>query len=261
LKLTLDDGENIVFQCLNNSLPRIFFAEIELNKILSFIEFLEVNFAKEIVYGIICESVERILQNTDKVDSWRRKNRILPNNIILLPTTYYTNEKELEMISIESLPGHLHQMNYDEMLLFSSCWCMYFSEVYYKYIPKPLFDNFKNCFENIILNFGLRKITLYQDPHSFELNENRKKQWSFRKELGIDSIAHELTKSNNRIEPENLPILITKQNCKVGKTRVTRFLNNKNELIDRDHAQIKEVKEYNNDGLDVVFEMTEWINI
>jgi hypothetical protein len=148
-----------------------------------------------------------------------------------------------EFISIESLPGHSHQMNYDENLWFGSCWQMYFSTVYYKYIPKFLFDNFQDCFEHKVFENGLRKITLFETPEDYDLPENRAKQWAFRRALGIDSIAHELTRQSNRIEPENLPVVISKQKCTKGTTRVEL-----KRVIE------VEIKEFLDDGVTLVFE-------
>lgn len=230
-------------QLFESCLPRVFATNISLAAKEKFVQLIENNFLNDVCYGRICESIDNILQNIETPDSWRRKKRQLPDYVELLPNPIYTNEREKELVSLESLPGHSHQMSYDEKLWFGSCWQMYFSPTYYKYIPKVLFDGFQYCYEHIVFENGLRKITLFEKPEDFDLPENRAKQWAFRKKLGIDSIAHELTKQNNRIELRNLPIIITKQNCIKGTTRV--------ELIKG--VEI-EIREFLDDGVTLVFE-------
>lgn len=216
---TIEKGE-IWIQKRNNMLPRICFYMIDPNYLTDIVQFLENNYLNSICFGRIHEGIDELLQNVETPDSWRRKKRQLPNYVELFPNPIYTNEREKELVNLESLPGHSHQTNYGEMLWFGSCWQMYFSPIYYKYIPKFLFDDFQNCFEHKVFKNGLRKITLFENLEDFDFPVNRARQWAFRKDLGIDSIAHELTKQNNRIEPKNLCIIISKQNCTKGTTRV-----------------------------------------
>lgn len=192
---------------------------------------------------MIQKTIDFILQNNENPHSWRRKGIEIPNYIKKIPNPYSVSERDKEIISIESLPGHIHRINYGDTLSFGSCWQMYFSPIYYKYIPKFLFDNFTDCFENKVFENGLRRITLFENLEDYDLPKNRAKQWAFRRALGIDSIAHEFTKSNNRIEPENLPILITKKSCIKGTTRVTLF--EKDKII---------IKEFLDDGVTLVWE-------
>lgn len=184
---------------------------------------------------------------------WEYKKRPIfnPLPVIPLPSPLYPDYKQY---SKEHIPNHTHRMNINEQLTFTAAWQMYFGKVYYKFIPKPLFDDFKDCEENVILAYGVRRITLYKNPDDFLQPENIRRMWSFRRQLGIDSIAHELTFDKNRIEPENLPVLITKQNCAKGQTKVTRFLDKNYQLINSDKAVYKEIKEYLDDGITVVYE-------
>ena len=193
--------------------------------------------------------------NADDIDRWKDRNIPIPQPMVYIPEFSFT-DPDYKILSLEHIPSHSHYMGDDkgDRLTFEACWQMYFGEIYYKYIPKPLFDAFTDCEENVILEYGIRKITLYRDPDDFGKTNATARQWAFRRQLGIDSIGHELTYNTNRIEPTDLPVLITKKNCLKGTTRVTRFLDANNRLIASPMAVKKEIKEYLDDGITVVLE-------
>lgn len=193
--------------------------------------------------------------NADNMNYWEYKDIPIPQPMVYIPEFSFT-DPNYKILSLEHIPSHAHYMGQDEgdKLIFEACWQMYFGDIYYKYIPKPLFDTFTDCEENVILEHGIRRITLYKDPEDFGKPNATARQWAFRRQLGIDSIGHELTYNKNRIEPENLPVLITKKNCIKGQTKVTRFLDKNYQLINSDKATYKEIKEYLDDGITVVFE-------
>lgn len=251
----------ISLQNRNNSLPRILGVKINYDLTAKIKKHIELDFIDLIESGYVNDNSE--IRNIENVEYVKRIKGRIPNHMIVFPNPNYIEGAPgmdmiaKEFISIESLPGHSHQMNYDEKLWFGSSWQMYFSPVYYKYIPKFLFDDFQDCYEHKVFENGLRRITLYENPEDYDLPESRAKQWAFRQQVGIDSIAHELTRANNRIEPENLPVLITKQGCKVGQTRVTRFLDKNKKLVSSNKADYIEVREYLDDGITLVFEEME----
>lgn len=249
IKFSLKDGGRLLIQNINNSLPRIFGGKIDYHVVCQVREFVEQNHFEIITTGHINDDLDETLQNEEDVEYFKQKKGNIPSYVEILPNPKYVEGSPgmdmiaKEFISIESLPGHSHQMSYAEKLWFGSCWQMYFSPVYYKFIPKFLFDGFQDCFEHKVFENGVRKITLFENPDDFDLPENRAKQWAFRRALGIDSIAHELTKQSNRIEPKNLPVTITRQNCRKGNTKV--------ELINEDKI---EIKEFLDDGTTLAFE-------
>lgn len=249
IKFNLSEKGILIIQNMNNSLPRIYGSEISINTVVFISEKMVELFSDLIVFGYIHPWLDSILQNTEEIKRWIWSNVTVPHYAQILPTPNYKEGApgmdmiSKEFISIESLPGHYHIMSYDEKLWFGSCWQMFFSPVYYKYIPQFLFDNFQDCFEHKIYENGLRKIILFENPEDFDLPKNRVKQWEFRRALGIDSIAHELTKANNRIEPKNLPVLITKKDCFKCNTRV--------DIYNQSKVQIKE---FLDDGITLVFE-------
>jgi hypothetical protein len=254
LKLWDKSGNYIIFDYNKTSGSFIIIEEEQ--ELLFTSKILKV-FCHCIRYAFIQSSIDFTLQNSENPRSWLRKGLVIPNYVIVIPNPQSTSERDKEIISIESLPGHIHHMNYGDMLNFGSCWQMYFSPIYYKYIPKPLWDDYTECIENKVFENGLRRIILFENIEDSDLPESRELQLTFRRQLGIDSIAHELTKSNNRIEPENLPVFITKQNCKKGQTKIIRYLDKNNNLIASNLAVKKEIKEYLEDGIKLVLEKTE----
>lgn len=266
IQFNLSNGGQLVLQDLGNSLPRLYGGKIIFETIQIIRKNVEELFFKLIHIGFANDYLDYILQNEEDVEYFKQKNGYIPPYVQILPNPNYVEGAPgmdiipKEFISIESLPGHFHQMGYGEKLWFGSCWQMYFSPIYYKYIPKPLWDDFTDCYEHKVFENGLRRITLFENIEDFDSPESRALQWAFRRQLGIDSIAHELTKSNNRVEPENLPVIISKQNCEVGQTRVTRFLDEQNYLTSSRLASKKEIKEYLDDGITVVFEITEAVS-
>lgn len=176
----------------------------------------------------------------------------IPDYVQLYQDFDYSLSKTLKVVE-ESMPGHGHNC---EGLDFKPSWQMYFSESYYKVIPKPLWDDFQDCEENIIMESGLRKITLYEDILSYDSAESRSRQWAFRRLLGIDSICHELERKPKPIS-ENLPVIVTRKGCEVGFTKVIRYLNKENQLVSSNDASKMEIKEYLGDGITIVLERTE----
>jgi hypothetical protein len=96
-----------------------------------------------------------------------------------------------EIADIEYNPGHNHR---PYGLWFGSCWKMWYGHNYYQFISKDKLSDFKDCYENVELEDGSRRITLYENIDDYDKPENRERQWSFRKSVGIDEVAHELEK-------------------------------------------------------------------
>ncbi len=224
---------------------------------IAVVEFIKEILKQNVLYYFCHHDEDLKLSRVNKVNVWKRKLKGIPNSIRLIENPRSVGgERDKFLIELESVPTHQHQMKTDEKLWFGACWQMYFSEIYYKYIPKNLWDSHLNCFENIILENGVRKITLYKNPYDYNLDKNRAMQWEFRRLLGIDSIAHELC-LGNRSEPANLPVKITKKNCKKGETRVIRYIDSIGNLVSMDKAMKMEIKEYLNDGITIVLEKSE----
>lgn len=246
-----EEDSRILIQENADSLSRIYGGSIDFQKLKLLLNKIEGDFKEFIVFSMIYEDTDEGLQNTDEIKYWRVFEREIPSYVEILPNPLYKEGApgmdmiEKEFINIESLPGHSHQMVVGDKLWFGSCWQMYFSPIYYKYIPKFLFDNFTDCYENKVFENGLRRITLFENPEDYDLPENRAKQWAFRRALGIDSIAHEVCPrlTRQQIELKDLPVVITKKDCVKGTTRVSLF--EKDKII---------IKEFLDDGVTLVWE-------
>lgn len=206
--------------------------------------------AKYVSCIIIHNLNELYMQGGTKKMEYLKRNGLLEDYLEFFEDYDYHYTKDLSIYE-ESKPGHSHN---SPTYNFGSGWQMYYNtEEYYKVIPKPLWDAFTDCEENVVLENGLRKIILYKDQADFQNLKNRARQWAFRRQLGIDSIAHEICGGQDK-EPLELPVVITKKNCIKGSTKVTRYLDANNNLVNPSKAVTKEIKEYLEDGITVVFE-------
>jgi hypothetical protein len=203
-------------------------------------------------YGLVHDLLDYQLSRNSSIRYWHRKRKEIPN-YVKFEQMFDFEDKNAKEIVLESLPGHVHFSYLDDELWFGACWQMYFSNLYYKFIPKALFDGFIDCEENIIFENGVRRITLFNNPDDFDLPENRARQWAFRRKLGIDTIGHEIGKGENLIS-DDLPVYITKKNCKIGHTKVIKYLDKNKNLINKKDAIWEENKEYLEDGITLVSE-------
>lgn len=243
------------FICLQPSFARIY-GQIGPLNLLKRYNFLFNEWFANLNFAHLHNSLDNHLQKERELYVWEYKKVAVPNYAKLIPKFDF-DDKNAKQIDLESLPGHTHSMGYDEGLWFGACYQMYFSEIYYKYIPKSLFDAFTDCFENIILDSGVRKITLYENPDDYDLPDSRRRQFEFRKQLGIDTIGHELTMPVDLFIDDNLPVYITKKNIAEGQTKVIRYLDATKNLVIKKKASFKETKIYLEDGVTVVFEQLE----
>lgn len=143
------------------------------------------------IVAFMCSSEDYVLQNAN-LNHYQWAG--LPtDNLHLKQSHLNPNEKEVDT---EYNPGHSH---YPHDLWFGSCWAMWYGDSYFQYIPKEILKNFKNCHENKELEDGSVRILLYDDIWAFDTSDHRERQWSFRKQTGIDAIAHQLS---------NIPVII-----------------------------------------------------
>lgn len=186
--LKLQNRNNFIgFQNSQGDL-RVYGLEEDVSTVTSIIEILSTS----ILYSYIHNDFDLTLSRTKNYRVWKRKFNEIPDYVKKVINPQSISERDKYLVDLESLPTHYHQINDGDKLWFGACAIMYFSELYYKYIPKEIWEEFTDCEENVNLENGLRKIVLYNDLSDFETNDNRKKQWAFRNRLGIDKVAHKL---------------------------------------------------------------------
>jgi hypothetical protein len=158
-------GESFHFQFARNKKTARIYASLFTNSVALPVLLEYIN-RYQVKYLTINNQADWTTQNASKIQTWKHLELSVPDYARLVPAFSFDDPKYKE-IDKESLPGHIHGMVYADKLLFGAFWKMYFSEIYYKYIPKKIFDDFKDCEENIVLANGLRRITLYKDPNDF----------------------------------------------------------------------------------------------
>ncbi|MDQ0899379.1 hypothetical protein [Paenibacillus sp. V4I7] len=138
--------------------------------------------------GFAVSDEDQKWQNTTNIERYKDANKPLENLVLKLKTNVF--KKEELVVDKECLPGHNHYVK--RGLWFGSCWTMWFGNEYFNFISKESLLAFRDGFETKELEDGSVVITLYDDIWDFNNPENRDIQWSFRKKLGIDDVAHDL---------------------------------------------------------------------
>ncbi|WNR46875.1 hypothetical protein [Paenibacillus roseipurpureus] len=157
-------------------------------------------------------------------------------------STIYTGE---QIIDVEYNPGHSHIAN---EIWFGSCWSMWFSKGYYKFIPKEVLESFKSCFKNDSLKDDVIKIVLHPRVWDFALTENREKQWAFRRWTGIDEVAHYYM-NQSKISNDPAVSIDSEVNCQHGGLkRITYFFDNKDEIVPKSKAYKSKTYELDETG-------------
>lgn len=131
------------------------------------------------LFAYAVSSEDNFWQNNEDIDRYKLKNKPL-DGIKVIPRPKFKNKM---MVDITQFPGHSHI--YNEMW-FGSCWLMWYGEEYYQYIDKEKLFLYTECSEKEILTNGGVLINLYDDPFKYDEEANRKRQWAFREQVGLD---------------------------------------------------------------------------
>ena len=129
---------------------------------------------------------------------------------------------------------------------------MWFGKGAYEILDKDALRNFP-CYENIVLDNDVTRITLYDDISNYDKKENREKQMDFRKELRIDEIAlklkqEEAEERKNNSDPE---INIQEGNFEHGGVRLVQTYMKDGEIVHRSEADSVEERELDENGKEV----------
>lgn len=137
------------------------------------------------IVAFICSLEDDFWQNVTDLDYYKIHCKSI-EGIHLIKREISQNT---DIVDTEYNTGHSHFVN---DLWFGSCWAMWFGEEYFKYIHKDMFSNFKDCYENQELEDGSIRILLHENVWDYDKPENRKRQGLFRRQVGIDEVAHKL---------------------------------------------------------------------
>ncbi|MFS0556072.1 hypothetical protein [Brevibacillus sp. 179-C9.3 HS] len=186
--------------------------------------------------------MDNFWQNNTHLDQYEKYNKIT-GNIKIKPQVILKNK---QIVDIVCLPGHSHLVN---DLWFGSNWRMWFGQKYFQYIPKDILLNFKDGYESIELSNGGVRVTLYDNFWEYDKPENREIQWSFRRHVGMDEVAHQLLNETIEIENPDPAIEVITDNLQDGGIReITYYYNDKKEAVSRSKATARYSYELNKSG-------------
>ncbi|KZE42254.1 hypothetical protein AV540_25650 [Brevibacillus parabrevis] len=182
------------------------------------------------ISGFCCSLEDNYLQNLKDVTRYIAKGKSTDNLIIIQDPIF----KNRQMIDVEYNPGHSHIVS---DLWFGSCWRMWFGHQFFQYIPKDVILNFKDGYETQELTNGSVRITLYEDMCDYEKTENREIQWKFRRQVGMDEVAHQLEGQPIVVENPDPAIEIFTKDLQHGGARgITYYFNNEKEVVPKSKA-------------------------
>ena len=163
------------------------------------------------------------------------------------PNEYPQKKGTIDMeIDIEKNPGYIFRTQNYEL---GACYRMWFGKEAYEILDKETLRNFP-CYENVVLNNDVTRITLYENIQDYKKKENRDKQWEFRRALHIDEIAHRLLdeekeERKRKADPE---ITIQQGNFEHGGVRLVQTYLKDGERVKRSQADSVEEQECTLDG-------------
>ena len=171
------------------------------------------------------------------------------------PSGYPKCKGELEKIEIdvEKNPGFVYKA---QGLHLGAFYRMWFGEESYAFLDKSDLRSFP-CFENIVLENDVTRITLYEHIEDYRKPENRQKQWEFRKKLHIDETGRRMQEEEKEAykrdaDPE---INIQEGSFEHGGVRLIQtYLKNGN-IAHRSEADSVEIRELDAGGKEVFKEV------
>jgi hypothetical protein len=144
-------------------------------------DYFDTRMTKNGIYGYIRSLDEYLYSNVELIE---KRTFETANESAALPKRYNRN-KEI-IVDCNQFAG------YDiffKGLCLTSCWKMYYSELFYQIIPKPIFLEVQQIQSVVELTNGVVKITLFNNPLNWDLPINQKYQRLYRDQLGYDQLA------------------------------------------------------------------------
>jgi len=166
------------------------------------------------------------------------------------PKCMGSSEEEIDIIRN---PGYTFR---SKGLLFGSFYRMWYGKEAYKLFDKEILREYP-CYENVILDNDVTRITLYESILDYKKKENREKQWGFRKALNLDEIANklkneEIEELKQRNDPE---INIKEGKFEHGGVRLIQTYIKNGEIAHRSEADSVEERELDEKGKEVYCEI------
>ena len=129
---------------------------------------------------------------------------------------------------------------------------MWFGQGAYEILDKNALRSF-SCYENVVLDNDVTRITLYKNISDYNKKANRNKQMEFRKALSIDEIADKLKREEDEEIKRNADpeINIKEGNFEHGGVRLIQTYLKDGELAHRSEADSVEERELDENGKEV----------
>lgn len=133
------------------------------------------------IYGYIRSLDEQLYNNVEIIDQ-----RIFDeqHESDELPKRY--NDQQQIIVDCNQLSGY--DIYYQE-LCWTSCWRMYYSDQYFRIVPKEIFLEIQQVESLVELSKRMLRITLYKNPFNWQHPTNQSHQRLFRDQLGIDQLV------------------------------------------------------------------------
>lgn len=155
--------------------------EIYVNAKLIFDDYCDKRMIRHGLYGYV-RSYDEYLENNVAVIEERTFNT--PEELKHLPKMY-DKEKQV-IVDCNQLAGY--DVFYKGLCM-TSCWKMYYSNVYFQLIPRQVFMEIQQVQSIVELSEQMIRIELYTDPFNWDHEVNLKYQRLFRDQIGFDQLA------------------------------------------------------------------------
>ncbi|MFD2388284.1 hypothetical protein [Enterococcus rivorum] len=182
LKLKCQGGEfQLHIANLTLFMRNIIDTEIYSENALMIEDYFDTRVIKNGIYAQIRSLDEYLYNNVEKIEKRKFDSE---KEISNLPKRY-NNEKEI-VIDCNQLAGY--DVDFRGLSL-TSCWKMYYSNIYFQIIPKQVFLEVQQVQKIEELDHDVVKITLFNSPENWQMDVNKNFQRLFRDQMGFDQLA------------------------------------------------------------------------
>jgi len=144
-------------------------------------DFKELMEDKEFACAYAFPFIDDYVQNAETVQYYELKNLSFNHKKVIKSSDKYTPDE----IDITGNPGRSRQV---QNMILRSCWRMWFSDNYFKVIPKEKIESFDGGKQNKVLENGLHFIELYDNPFDANKPECREIQKKFNEWIDIEGV-------------------------------------------------------------------------